>query len=76
MTLFEILGYPLFIVAALEVVLGVILLRHNPRNSSVIRSVAAFSLFSAGYALFTAVMYVQAGQGLDFSLPARSSSIS
>lgn len=71
MTLFEILGYPLFIVAALEVVLGVILLRHNPRNSAVIRSVAAFSLFSAGYALFTAIMYVQAGQGLNFTLPAR-----
>ncbi len=72
MTLFEIIGYPLFIVAALELILGTVLLRQNTRNSPVNKSVAAFSLFSAAFALCTAVMYVRASMGLEFVLCARA----
>jgi len=69
--LYQVIGYPLFIVAALEILLGLVLLRDNPRKSPVNRSVAAFSFFAAGYAFFAAVAYVRASQGLDFTLASR-----
>ena len=72
MNLFEIIGYPLFIVAALEVLLGVVLLRHNPHDSRVNRSVAAFSFFTAAFALNTGLMYVLASFGRDITTLARA----
>ena len=72
MNAFEIIGYPLFLLAALEVVLGLILLRHNPRNSPVNRSVAFFSIFSSVFSLLTAIMYLRASEGLDFLFFARA----
>jgi len=62
-----VIGYPLFVVAALEFVLGVILLKQNHRKSPVIRSVAAFSLFLAGYALFAAMAYVLSSMGREYN---------
>ncbi len=66
MTLHEIIGYPLFFVAALESILGIILIRHNPRNSPLNKSIAAFSFFSSAFSLLTAIMYIRASLGLNF----------
>ena len=67
----EIIGYPLLIIATVEFLLGVSLLRDNPRNSSVNRSVGAFSIFTAGFTLITGLMYVLASFGRDITLLAR-----
>lgn len=71
MNLHELLGYPLFLVSAFELVLGVILLRQNPRNSPVNKSIAAFAIISCLFAFNTAVMYLLAARGLDYNLSAR-----
>jgi PAS domain S-box-containing protein len=66
MNLHEVIGYPLFFVAALEIVLGIILLRHNQRHSPINKAVAVFSFFSSAFSLLTAIMYIRASLGLDF----------
>ena len=63
MNLHVILGYPLLFVAVLELLLGIVLLRQNPRNSRVNKAVAAFSFFSAAFSLSTALMYLSAAAG-------------
>lgn len=68
MNVFEIIGYPLFLIAVSEIFLGVLLLRKNPRNSNVNKSFAALSFFSAGYALFAGIVYVRASMGLDYDI--------
>lgn len=65
MSLPLILGYPLFLVSGLEVILGVLLLKQNFRNSRVNKSVAAFSFLSAAFSLSGACMYVRFAKGLD-----------
>ncbi len=72
MNCFEIIGYPLLFVAALEIALGIILLSQTPRRNPVNRSVATFSFFSAAFALCTALMYIRASLGLDFNYFARA----
>ena len=72
MNLFEIIGYPLFIISALEILLGLVLFRHNPRKSRVNRSVALFSLFTGLFALITGLMYVLASFGWDITPLARA----
>ena len=72
MNLFEIIGYPLFVVSVLEIILGLILLKYNPRNSPVNKALAAFSLFAAAYALVTSFMYILASYGLDITVLARA----
>jgi len=72
MNLFEIIGYPLIVVSALEIILGFILLWNNPRSSPVNKSVAAFSFFTAAFALVTALMYVLAATGRDITPLARA----
>jgi PAS domain S-box-containing protein len=72
MTYFQIVGYPLLLVAAMEIILGGILLRHNPHNSPINKSVAAFSFFSAGYSLFSSIIYLRTALGLDIDLVARA----
>jgi PAS domain S-box-containing protein len=67
MNLFHVFGYPLFFIAALEIALGTILLRQNPRNSPVNKSVAAFSFFSAAYVLSNGISYILASKNLDFN---------
>jgi PAS domain S-box-containing protein len=73
MTVVRILIYPLLIVSAMELLLGFLLLKNNPRNSPVNRSVAFFSVFSAAFALSTSVMYIRAGLGLPYAALARFS---
>lgn len=70
---YQLIGYPLFFIVALEVILGIMLLRNNHRSSPVIRAVAAFSFFLAGYALCGAVMYVRASRGLEYNFFTRAS---
>jgi hypothetical protein len=73
MNLYHILGYPLILVAGLEILLGAMLLRQNTRNSMVNKSVAAFSFFSAAFSLSVGLMYLRAAMGLDHILFARLS---
>lgn len=68
MNILRVIGLPLFFVAALEIYLAVVLIKQNRRNSRVHKSVAAFSLFSAAFALNTAVMYTRASMGLDYEI--------
>jgi signal transduction histidine kinase len=71
MNLPQIIGIPLLVISVLEFFLGVIMLRVNPRNSPVNKSVAAISFFAASYALVTAFMYVLASFGRDITPLAR-----
>jgi len=71
MNLFQIIGAPLLVISALEFLLGIILLRENPRNSPVNKSVAAISFFAASFALVTAFMYILASFGRDITPLAR-----
>ncbi|MDA8098677.1 MAG: GAF domain-containing protein [Nitrospiraceae bacterium] len=68
-----ILGYPLLIVAGLEIFLGAVLLRQNRRNSRVNKAVAIFSFASAAFSLSTATMYLRYAAGLDHLMYARLS---
>ncbi len=65
MSLHVILGYPLLFIAATELLLGIVLLRQNRRNSRVIKAVAAFSFFSAAFSLSSSLMYLSAAAGMD-----------
>ncbi len=67
----EILGYPLFFVAGIELLLGFILLRQNPGNSLVNKTAATLAFFSALFAFTTGIMYIRASLGLSISLVAR-----
>jgi signal transduction histidine kinase len=71
MNSYELIGYPLLAASVLEVLLGIALLRGRSRRAPVNRSVAAFSLFAAGYAFFAALAYLRASRGLDFALASR-----
>lgn len=59
------LGYPLLLVALLEILLGVLLLRQNSRRSPVNRSVAAFSFVSAAFSLSVSLMYLSSVAGFN-----------
>ncbi len=72
MNLFKIIGYPLFVVSVLEIILGLSLLKHNPRNSPVNKALAAFSFFAAAFALITSLMYILASFGRDVTALARA----
>lgn len=71
MNSFEIIAYPLLPIAAMELLLGFLLLGQSRRSSPVHRSVAAIAFFSSAYALNTAVMYLMASRGHDFIFFAR-----
>lgn len=71
MNRYDLFGYPLFFVLALEIFLGLILLRQNPRNSPVNKAVAVYAFASAGYSLFTAIIYVRTSLGLPIDIYAR-----
>lgn len=66
------IGWPLLFISLLELVLGVLLLTHNTRNSSVHTSVAAFSFFTAAFSLITSLMYIFASFGRDITPLARA----
>jgi PAS domain S-box-containing protein len=71
MSLFHLISYALFLISALEIILGTILLRNNRRKSSVQKAVAALSLFSAAFSLTSAIMYLRASLALPIDLVAR-----
>jgi PAS domain S-box-containing protein len=71
MSLFHFISYSLFLIGALEIILGTILLRNNRRKSSVQKAVAALSLFSAAFSLTSAFMYLRASLGLPIDLAVR-----
>ena len=70
--LHAIIGYPLFLVSGVELLLGFLLIKQNPKNSPVNRSVALLALFSAAFSLCTGLMYVSASLGLGFTFYARA----
>lgn len=67
----ELIGYPLFLVAGLELLLGFILIKQNPHNSVINKNVAALAFISSAFALNTGIMYLRGAQGLDFMFFAR-----
>ncbi len=71
MSLFHIIAYPLFVISALEIALGIVLLRNNPRKSNLQKAVAAVSFFSAAFSFISAAMYMRASFGLPIDLAAR-----
>jgi PAS domain S-box-containing protein len=70
--MYEAIGYPLIVVAALELLLGYLLLRQNPRDNPSQKAVAALAFFSAAFSLCTALMYVRASLGLPYNFFARA----
>jgi len=71
MTLYEIIGLSLLFIGTLELFLGIILLRNNPRHSPVQKAVTALALFSAAFSLTSGSMYLRASLGLSIDLAAR-----
>ncbi len=69
----QIIGYPLLIIAALELFLGLLILRKNPRSSPVNRSTAACAFAAAAWSFSAALMYIRFSQGLDHIIFARLS---
>jgi PAS domain S-box-containing protein len=68
MSLAHFISYSLFLVAALEIILGITLLRNSQRKSSVQWAVAALSFFSAAFSLTSAIMYLRASLALPIDL--------
>jgi PAS domain S-box-containing protein len=71
MTIYEIIGFSLLFIGTLELFLGIILLRNNPRQNPVQRAVTALALFSAAFSLNSGFMYLRASLGLSIDLVAR-----
>lgn len=69
----QLLGYPLLPIAALELFLGLLLLKQNPRNSPVNKATAACAFAAALWSLSAAVMYLRVSAGMDYLLFARMS---
>ena len=72
MNLLQLIGFPLIVVGSLEILLAMVLLKENPRNSPVNKSIATFSFFTGAFSLITAAMYVRASFGLDITGLARA----
>ena len=68
----QVIGYPLLLVSALELFLGFLLLKQNPRNSPVIKATAACALAAALWSLSASLMYIRLSLGLDYLLFARA----
>lgn len=73
MTSAQLLGYPLLLIAVLEFFLGLLLLRQNPRNSSVNKATAACAFAAALWSLSAAFMYIRVSLGLSYLVFARLS---
>jgi PAS domain S-box-containing protein len=69
----QILGYPLLVISALELFLGLLLLKQNPRNSPVNKATAACAFAAAIWSLSAAFMYIEVSLGRDFLFFARFS---
>src|SRR5512137_2393070 len=62
----QVLGYPLFVISALELFLGFLLLKQNPRKSLANRATAACAFAAAAWSLSAGLMYVRISLGLDY----------
>ena len=71
MTIYEIIGFSLLFIGTLELFLGIILLRNNPRKSPVQMAVTALAFFSAAFSITSGSMYLRASLGLSIDLVAR-----
>jgi PAS domain S-box-containing protein len=71
MTIYEIIGFSLLFIGILELFLGIILLRNNPRRSPVQKAVTALALFSAAFSVTSGSMYLRASFGMSIDLVAR-----
>ena len=69
----QILGYPLLLLSALELFLGLLLLKQNSRNSPVNKATAACAFAAAFWSLSAAFMYIRVSLGMDFIFFARAS---
>lgn len=69
----QILGYPLLPIAALELFLGLLIIRENARKSPVNRATAVCAIAAALWSLSTAFMYIRSALGLDYMIFARFS---
>ncbi len=65
------ISYALFLTAAMESILGFLLLRNNPRKSNVLWTVTALSFFSAAFSFTSAMMYLRTSLGMQIDLFAR-----
>lgn len=69
----QILGYPLLVISALELFLGLLLLKQNPRNSPVNKATAGTAFAAAIWSLSAAFMYIEVSLGRDYLFFARFS---
>jgi PAS domain S-box-containing protein len=69
----QVLGYPLLLICALELFLGFLLLKQNPRNSRANKATAACAFASGLWSLSAALMYIRLSLGFDYLLFARLS---
>ncbi|MEK6744044.1 MAG: PAS domain S-box protein [Nitrospirota bacterium] len=69
----QILGYPLLLLSGLELFLGLLLLKQNPRNSPVNKATAACAFAAGLWSLSSAFMYIRVSLGMDFIFFARAS---
>jgi PAS domain S-box-containing protein len=69
----QIIGYPLLLMSALELFLGFLLLKQNPRNSLASKATAACAFAAAIWSLSASLMYIRLSLGLDYLLFARAS---
>ncbi|MHB8843644.1 MAG: PAS domain S-box protein [Nitrospirota bacterium] len=69
----QILGYPLLVISALELFLGLLLLKQNPRNSPVNKTTAGTAFAAAVWSLSAAFMYIEVSLGRDYLFFARFS---
>jgi PAS domain S-box-containing protein len=64
----QVLGYPLLLISALELFLGFLLLKQNPRNSLANKATAACAFAAALWSLSSSLMYIRLSLGLDYLL--------
>lgn len=67
MNKFELIGYPLLFISAVEFLLTFILLREK-LTTPLHKITAAFAFFAASYCLFAGIVYVRASLGLDYDI--------
>ena len=67
MNKFELIGYPLLFISAIEYLLTLVLLRKKP-TTPLHKITAVFAFLTASYCFFAGVVYIRASLGLDYSL--------
>jgi PAS domain S-box-containing protein len=67
MNKFELIGYPLLFISAVEFLLTFILLREKLKTP-LHKITASFAFFAAAYCLFAGLVYVRASLGLDYDI--------